>query len=165
MKKNKIRPGKNFHVSKTDAEKKSYGTLINLPTKQIDDTFNNEKSDLSFFETGKDFFSLENRKDIKSITKDKRKRPYKSPRTRFNEHIKPVGLGILMAAVLTVCVGVVWSQQREMGKLSTNVDGLLEKYKNVDNEINKNGTSSVEIIKDLEFIKLRLQKVENRLRL
>ena len=172
MKNYKVRPSKNSHTTKSKQEKDSYGNFLNRSSAEIDDTFSDEKENTKFSNTIKDVSSLKGTKKIDGDERDfkNKEKPYKSLSTKIIENIKSIVFASIVSVIITVCVGIVWQQQREIGEISatiksvqTDISGIQEKYQNtVDGKVDVVRVMT-EMSKDLEFIKIRLQKIENRI--
>lgn len=169
--KQKNRPPKNSHTTKSKPEKEFYGDLLNRPAIEIDDTFSADNSESKISETLKTA-DLKNTKDIEPKTdgKGNKKKPYKSFSTQINENVKAIIFGAIILGVVGVCVTVVWQQQRELGEISStlkslqkDIDSIQGKYQTSDNDKFDSVRFTTEVNKDLEFIKTRLQKIESRI--
>lgn len=163
------------HVGKSNQDKENYRRLINAPQERINDTFTDEdKEDLgssSISDSAKPSISnVQGIKPTEKARKPKTPKPYKSIETIITDNIKQIIFGVIVLGVISLCVSIVWSQQRELGKIDSNitsiakdVEKLQDKYDKT-NEGDFNSNNSISQIKvDLEYIKQRLQKLETRM--
>jgi len=159
------------HVGKSAIEKENYRKLINTPQEKINDTLSKTKEDFGYSDiTDSTKESISNIHEIKPKERKPRiKKPYKSTWTIITENIKNVIFGVIVFGIITVCVGIVWGQQRELGKIDANINSitkdvekLQDKYsKTIDDGSNSNN-SIYQIKVDLEYIKERLKKIETK---
>lgn len=173
MKKQKTRLDSEGHTMKSRKEKELYHTFLNKPGKEMDTTADDEQDKQTFFDTDKDIESVKN---IKKIDKNKqansKPKPYKSLGTLLDEYLKEVIFVTIILGTISVCVGVVWQQQKDIGGILVSVESiktnLTELKSGSDGQQRDNilNTKTItEIVKDVEFIKTRLQKIEGKFRI
>jgi len=171
-----IRPSRGSHTGKSEAEKNQYKQSLKRPSKEADDTLDVNKEKPDFVETDDNEHSLKNIKGLDGFKKtNHKKESYKSFWTKIKEFSRKIGPAVYIIVILGVagvCLTTVWNQNRELGEISANlktlqadVDTVQSKYDKVsDGKINED-IITTEINKDLEFIKLRLDKIEKKLKM
>lgn len=172
MKNHQSRPNKNSYTAKSKPERSLYGDFLNRPAEEIDDTFDEKNETSNSSDTIKDLSFLKNKQNISPKTKVRpnKKEPYKSIETQIKENLKSILFYTIITSIITTCVGIVWQQNRELGEISITLKTLEEdmgsiqgKYQTSD--IGQFDTIRIitEITKDLEFVKIRLQKLESKI--
>lgn len=178
MKKKQIRPTKKDHATKNSNEKKWYRELLNMPEKEINETtpYNSDEIDEDNFDSNGNISETTKDNDYRKLRKidttDEEKpkekvKPYESFSTKISRYAKDIVIGVILFGIIGVAVNAVWSQQKDIATILANItsitkeiDNLRQKYENINND--KIGATQIitEIKKDLEFVKLRLDKIE-----
>lgn len=173
--KNNFNPRFN-HVGKSSYEKRNYREWINTPQKKIETTLsdydidNNIETAKTDYEKGDIVEKQTIDKTEKKPKKNKKQKPYFSFKTKVKKGLNYIIWVVIVSGVLGVCVTTVWSQQRELGKISSDVESFRKDLDYVQNKYNNSTENKINDIKlltqiqsDLGYLKERVIKLENRL--
>lgn len=161
------------HVGKSSSEKQYYKNIINAPQKKIDETATEENDHYNLetiitdYDKGNVLDIQPIKKEGKNIKKNKKLKPYQSFGTKIKKHIKDVIWSVIILGVLTTAINVVWNQQRDIGKILSDLESVNKDISEFQSKYNLSGKDNVDnvilitqIKSDLNYIKERLTKVE-----
>ncbi len=160
------------HTGKSKIEKNDYVELINAPQEKINDTIEDSSDVFSgsdITDSGKGTI-LKSRKiikeDVVEQSKAQKSKPYVSLGTKLSKNIRKIIWDGIIVAILITAVGVVWGQQKDLGKILANIDAIKDDITKLQNKYDDN-TGYIDNVKiitqiqsDLAFLKERLIKVE-----
>lgn len=168
----KFKPSRNTHAPKTRQERQAYGRFIlSTKGKRLEDTASAQVGDgdaegvsdtADIDATNRDARLLPNA----PTAKKKRTRPYKSLGTQIKENWVAAVAGAVLLVLLGTAVTVLWTLNREVGVMTMQVDELQKKYDGIFTTSDGNHLDMVQIKvqveKDLEYIRERLERIELR---
>ena len=158
-----------LHVGKSPSEREQYKRLLEQPRAQIDET--NSDADKSIFDITKQAKNLD---VLESSPIDKEKPKKKTKRGGYTylqvgDFVAKHFFTIFIVGVLCLVVSTVWNQNRELGVISTKLDGVTKdidsmdkKYEKLEEGGSSGNVSLAQIRADLSYLKERIANIERK---